>query len=65
MSCTVEVILNLRPEVLSATTSPPPTRTSTQETLRRLRSSKVRWMKLAMAASILGKSSTVVPTMLM
>ena len=64
--CVVDVILNLSPDVFSATTSAaPPTRTSTHDTFSRRKSSNVVFMNDAMAAYTRGKSSSVVPTMLM
>mmetsp|Transcript_10942 Transcript_10942/g.45969 ORF Transcript_10942/g.45969 Transcript_10942/m.45969 type:complete len:452 (+) Transcript_10942:3240-4595(+) len=59
-------MVNLSPDVLSATTSPQsPTRTSTHETFSRRKSSNAPPMKDATAASTRGASSAPVPTMWM
>mmetsp|Transcript_13554 Transcript_13554/g.50740 ORF Transcript_13554/g.50740 Transcript_13554/m.50740 type:complete len:316 (-) Transcript_13554:3862-4809(-) len=59
-------MVNFKPLVFSATTSPQsPTLTSTHETFSRRKSSNAPPMKFATAASTLGTSSQVVPTMLM
>ena len=59
-------MVNLSPDVLSATTSPQsPTRTSTHETFSRRKSSKAPPMNDATAASTRGASSAPVPTMWM
>ena len=59
-------MVNLSPDVFSATTSPQsPTRTSTHETFSRRKSSKALPMNDATAASTRGASSAPVPTMWM